>query len=104
MSAVPHTPAISSRLPAVGTTIFSVMSALAQQHQAVNLGQGFPDFPCDPALVEAVHQAMLAGHNQYPPMPGVPALRQAIGKTRIFRGRQPRSAADGGIGIFRPLL
>ena len=56
MSAVPHTPAISSRLPAVGTTIFSVMSALAQQHQAVNLGQGFPDFPCDPALVEAVHQ------------------------------------------------
>ena len=78
MSAVPHTPAISSRLPAVGTTIFSVMSALAQQHQAVNLGQGFPDFPCDPALVEAVHQAMLAGHNQYPPMPGIPGLRQAI--------------------------
>ncbi|MCH7344132.1 pyridoxal phosphate-dependent aminotransferase [Pelomonas sp. CA6] len=71
-------PAPPSRLPGVGTTIFSVMSALAQQHEAVNLGQGFPDFGCDPALVEAVHEAMRAGHNQYPPMPGVPALRQAI--------------------------
>ncbi|MBB2485539.1 pyridoxal phosphate-dependent aminotransferase [Mitsuaria sp. WAJ17] len=72
------TPAIQSRLPHVGTTIFSTMSALAQQHGAVNLGQGFPDFDCDPALVEAVHQAMRAGHNQYPLMSGVPALRQAI--------------------------
>ena len=78
MSDTLHTPAVSSRLPAVGTTIFSVMSALAQQHEAVNLGQGFPDFPCDPKLIDAVHRAMLAGHNQYPPMPGVPALRQAI--------------------------
>ena len=67
-----------SKLPAVGTTIFSVMSALAAEHQAVNLGQGFPDFACDPALIDAVHQAMRAGHNQYPPMPGVPALRQAV--------------------------
>ena len=73
-----QTPAIQSRLPHVGTTIFSTMSALAQQHGAVNLGQGFPDFDCDPALVEAVHQAMKAGHNQYPLMSGVPALRQAI--------------------------
>lgn len=73
-----QTPAIQSRLPHVGTTIFSTMSALAQQHGAVNLGQGFPDFDCDPALVEAVHQAMRAGHNQYPLMSGVPALRQAI--------------------------
>ena len=73
-----QTPAIHSRLPQVGTTIFSTMSALAQQHGAVNLGQGFPDFDCDPALVEAVHQAMQAGHNQYPLMSGVPALRQAI--------------------------
>ncbi|WP_391484882.1 pyridoxal phosphate-dependent aminotransferase [Allofranklinella schreckenbergeri] len=72
------TPAMASRLPGVGTTIFSVMSALAAQHQAVNLGQGFPDFDCDAALVDAVAQAMRAGHNQYPPMPGVPALRQAI--------------------------
>jgi methionine aminotransferase len=67
-----------SRLPEVGTTIFSVMSALALRHGAINLGQGFPDFDCDPALVDAVDAAMRAGHNQYPPMPGVPALRQAI--------------------------
>jgi methionine aminotransferase len=73
-----RTPSPVSRLPRVGTTIFSVMSALAQQHGAVNLGQGFPDFDGDPALVDAVAEAMRAGHNQYPPMPGVPALRQAI--------------------------
>ncbi len=98
MSAALHTPAISSRLPAVGTTIFSVMSALAQQHEAVNLGQGFPDFPCDPALVDAVHQAMLAGHNQYPPMPGVPALRQAIAdKISLLYGQ--RYDADAGITV-----
>ncbi|MBD3894017.1 pyridoxal phosphate-dependent aminotransferase [Hydrogenophaga sp.] len=71
-------PRISSRLPAVGSSIFSVMSALAQEHGAVNLGQGFPDFDCDPALPQAVTRAMLAGHNQYPPMPGVPALRAAM--------------------------
>ena len=70
-----RTPEIRSRLPHVGTTIFSTMSALAQQHGAVNLGQGFPDFDCDPALVDAVHQAMKAGHNQYPLMTGVPARR-----------------------------
>src|SRR3990167_3757870 len=75
---VPHTPALTSRLPKVGTTIFTVMSALATETGAVNLGQGFPDFDCDPALVDAVTQAMRAGHNQYPPMPGVPALRQAV--------------------------
>lgn len=74
----PHTPALSSRLPKVGTTIFTVMSTLAAEHGAVNLGQGFPDFDCDPALVNAVTQAMQAGHNQYPPMPGAPALRQAM--------------------------
>src|SRR5690606_17491510 len=73
-----HTPALTSRLPNVGTTIFTVMSALAAQTGAVNLGQGFPDFDCDPALVDAVHRAMRAGHNQYPPMTGVPALRQAV--------------------------
>src|ERR1700754_2611341 len=66
-----------SRLPRVGTTIFTVMSALAVRHGAINLGQGFPDFDCDPALVDAVAAAMRAGHNQYPPMTGVPALRQA---------------------------
>ncbi len=78
MSSEPCTPAVASRLPRVGTTIFSVVSALAQQHGAVNLGQGFPDFDCDPRLVDAVTRAMRAGHNQYPPMAGVPALREAI--------------------------
>jgi methionine transaminase len=67
----------ASRLPAVGTTIFTVMSALAVKTGAINLGQGFPDFDCNPALVDAVAAAMRAGHNQYPPMTGVPALRQA---------------------------
>ena len=74
----PYTPVLRSRLPDVGTTVFSVMSALAAKHAAVNLGQGFPDFDCDPKLVQAVTSAMTAGLNQYPPMPGVPALRQAI--------------------------
>ena len=74
----PTTPELTSRLPEVGTTIFTVMSALAAQHQAVNLGQGFPDFACDPQLVDEVTRAMQAGHNQYPPMAGIPALRQTI--------------------------
>ncbi len=77
-ASLPRTPALTSRLPAVGTTIFTVMSALAAEVGAVNLGQGFPDFDCDPELVNAVTRAMQAGHNQYPPMPGVPALRQAM--------------------------
>ncbi|WP_438942568.1 pyridoxal phosphate-dependent aminotransferase, partial [Ralstonia solanacearum] len=72
------TPPPPSRLPRVGTTIFTVMSALAAEKQAVNLGQGFPDFDCDPRIVDAVSDAMRAGLNQYPPMTGVPALRQAI--------------------------
>jgi methionine aminotransferase len=72
------TPRVVSRLPQVGTTIFTVMSALAQQHGAVNLGQGFPDFDCDPRLLDAVDHAMRAGLNQYPPMTGVPVLREAV--------------------------
>ena len=72
-----RTPTIKSRLPNVGTTIFTVMSALATECRAVNLGQGFPDFDCDPKLVDAVTQAMREGLNQYPPMAGVPALREA---------------------------
>ena len=74
----PRTPQLVSRLPSVGTTIFTVMSTLAAETGAVNLGQGFPDFECDPKLVDAVTDAMQKGFNQYPPMPGVPALRQAI--------------------------
>ena len=67
-----------SKLPTVGTTIFSVMSALAAEHEAINLSQGFPDFDCDPHLFNLVQQAMHAGHNQYAPMPGVPILRERI--------------------------
>ncbi len=74
----PRTPAIGTKLPSVGTTIFTVMSTLAAEKNAVNLGQGFPDFNCDPKLLEDVTGAMAAGHNQYPPMPGIPALRDAI--------------------------
>jgi len=81
------TPSLASRLPAVGTTVFTRMSALAAQHDAVNLGQGFPDFACDPRLVDMVADAMRAGHNQYPPMAGTPALRQAIaGKIAALYG------------------
>ncbi len=89
------TPTFPSRLPSVGTTIFTVMSALATEHQAVNLGQGFPDFDCDPRLPQAVTTAMAQGHNQYPPMPGVPALREAIAaKTEALYGRRYDAAAE----------
>jgi len=82
------TPALQSRLPTVGTTIFTVMSALATRTGAVNLGQGFPDFDCDPALPAQVTAAMQAGLNQYPPMAGVPALRQAVAaKVAALYGR-----------------
>jgi methionine transaminase len=73
-----HTPILQTKLPAVGTTIFTVMSALALEKGAVNLGQGFPDFHCDPKLVNAVTDAMTSGLNQYPSMLGVPELRQAV--------------------------
>lgn len=63
---------------ATGTTIFTVMSALAQQHNAINLSQGFPDFPIDAQLAGLLGKAASEGHNQYAPMPGLPALRQAI--------------------------
>lgn len=86
--ATARTPAFPSKLPNVGTTIFTVMSALAAEHKAVNLGQGFPDFECAPELVNAVTADMQAGHNQYPPMPGVPALREAVArKIEALHGR-----------------
>ena len=69
---------MKSKLPNVGTTIFTVMSKLASDLGAINLSQGFPDFDCDPALVDAVARHMREGRNQYAPMQGVPALRQAI--------------------------
>ena len=69
---------IQTKLPKVGTTIFTVMSQLAVEHGAVNLGQGFPDFAVPPLLADALARAMAEGRNQYAPMSGVPALRQAI--------------------------
>lgn len=85
---LPRTPELATRLPRVGTTIFTVMSALAAQHGAVNLGQGFPDFEGDPRLVDAVTDAMRRGLNQYPPMAGVMALREAIAaKVESLYGR-----------------
>ncbi len=82
-------PSLQSKLPEVGTTIFTVMSQLAVQHGAVNLGQGFPDFDCDPRLQALVSDAMRAGHNQYALMPGVTALREAIAeKTQRAYGHQ----------------
>ena len=73
-----QSPDLQSKLPAVGTTIFTIMSTLAAEKQAVNLGQGFPDFDCDPVLVDAVTLAMKQGLNQYPPMAGIAPLREAI--------------------------
>jgi len=69
---------VTSKLPDIGVSIFAVMTRLANEHKAINLSQGFPDFDCDPALVEAVARAMREGHNQYAPMPGVLALREGI--------------------------
>src|SRR5699024_4559753 len=69
---------IPSKLPNVETTIFAIMSQLALEHKAINLGQGFPDYQPDSKLIGAVNKAMIEGHNQYPAMAGVPALRQAI--------------------------
>ena len=84
-----RTPRVTSRLPQVGTTIFTVMSALAAEHKAVNLGQGFPDFDCDPHLIELVNDAMRRGLNQYPPMAGLAALREAVaGKIEALYGRR----------------
>jgi len=67
-----------SKLPAAGTTIFSVMSALAAEHQALNLSQGFPDFECHPLLTDLATKYMKAGFNQYAPMPGTMALRDCV--------------------------
>lgn len=69
---------IHSKLPGTATTIFTVMSKLAEEHQAINLSQGFPDYDCDPALTALVNKAMSKGHNQYAPMPGLPRLRELV--------------------------
>ena len=69
---------ITSRLPETGTSIFTVMSRMALEHEAINLSQGFPDFPVSTTLIDLINKNMLAGHNQYAPMPGVPGLRKVI--------------------------
>lgn len=69
---------IQSKLPHTGTTIFSVMSKLAEEHRAINLSQGFPDYDCDPKLIALVNEAMKKGFNQYAPMPGLPELRTLV--------------------------
>ena len=86
---------IETKLPKVGTTIFTVMSQLAAEHGAVNLGQGFPDFPVPERLIDALDRAMRAGHNQYSMMTGIPALRQAIaGKTERCYGWRPNADSE----------
>ena len=77
---------LKSRLPSVGTTIFTVMSHLAAERGAINLSQGFPDFDCDPALVEAVARHMREGRNQYAPMQGILRLREALAALFVSRG------------------
>src|SRR5690606_16501880 len=84
-----------TQLPQVRTTIFSVMAQLSVAHGAVNLGQGFPDFDVPPRLVDALDRAMRAGHNQYAPMTGLAALREAIAdKTAALYGHRPDPEAE----------
>jgi len=71
---------VKSKLPNTGTSIFAVMTQLAKEHNAVNLSQGFPDFPVNEELINMVNNYMKSGFNQYAPMPGIPQLRQAISK------------------------
>ena len=84
-----NTVRLESKLPSVGTTIFTVMSRMAAELGAINLSQGFPDFDCDPELVETVARHMRAGRNQYAPMQGVLPLREAISaKYEHYYGRR----------------
>lgn len=86
---------VGSKLPQVGTTIFTVMSQLAAETGAVNLGQGFPDFAVPEPLMDALARAMRDGRNQYAPMPGLPALREAIAdKTLACYGVRPDADAE----------
>ena len=86
---------IDTKLPKVGTTIFSVMSQLALDHQAVNLGQGFPDFEAPQALRDALTRAMAEGRNQYAPGIGTAPLREQIAvKTQRLYGRRVDPATE----------
>src|SRR5215470_3120982 len=82
---------LHSKLPSVGTTIFTVMSALATEHNAVNLGQGFPDYNMSPDLIERVNDAMKRGFNQYVPMQGYMPLREALAEKILFLYNTPVS-------------
>ncbi|MBX2967898.1 MAG: aminotransferase class I/II-fold pyridoxal phosphate-dependent enzyme [Cyclobacteriaceae bacterium] len=75
---------IKSRLPDISTSIFAIMSKMAADYGAINLSQGFPDFQVDPVVIDLIHKQMKAGHNQYAPMPGAPALRNIIAEV-IFK-------------------
>ncbi len=95
IKAVTYTQAIHSKLPASGVSIFSVMSRLAEEHGAINLSQGFPDFDCAPELVETVARYMREGYNQYAPMPGVFSLREALSnKIERLYGRRYDPATE----------
>ena len=89
---------IRSKLPDVGTTIFTTMTRLAEEHGAVNLSQGFPDYPCDAPLLEALADAAREGHNQYAPMAGLPALREAIAR-KLRRQHGAEFDPDGEITV-----
>jgi methionine transaminase len=89
---------IQSRLPDVGTSIFAIMSGMANEHGAINLSQGFPDFNIDSKIIDLVHQHMLRGNNQYAPMPGLPALRNIIADV-VLNSYQHRVNPDTDITI-----
>ena len=82
------TPPIISKLPSIGPTIFTVMSSLAVEHKAINLGQGFPDYSMSEELISLVNQYMKAGHNQYVHMNGLPELRSVIAEKIYYLYQQ----------------
>lgn len=102
---------LKSKLPKVGTTIFTVMSQMAAEYNAINLSQGFPDFPVSEKLIDLVYQNMQIGHNQYAPMPGLPQLREAIankikntGGVNINRDTEITVSAGATEAIFSTVL
>lgn len=89
---------IHSRLPHIGTSIFTIMSKMASDHGAINLSQGFPDFAIDEKIIQLVHKYMLEGHNQYAPMPGLPSLRQIIAEV-VFNSYQYKADPETQVTI-----